>query len=274
MRSVISAGTLGARHHQLAASGFRFTETSHPAGHRLPRHSHECMNLVFVFEGGFTETCTKGSFECGPQSILLKPAGEPHSDVYGERGVRCLVLEVSEHRRPLIDGTSRTVSRVDLLQGGELYRLALRTRPELRSPDSASPLTLEGIALEMMGEALRACLPAKANKPAWLDRVVEYLEVHFSRTFSLEEVAHEAGIHPFHLARSFRQHLRCTVGERVRQLRVEFACRQLANNESPLVQIALRAGFSHQAHFCRVFKQQTGMTPSDFRRLYSGASQG
>jgi AraC family transcriptional regulator len=35
-----------------------------------------------------------------------------------------------------------------------------------------------------------------------------------------------------------------------------------------LVDIALAAGFSHQAHFSRLFKRYTGMTPTEFRSLH------
>ena len=68
-----------------------------------------------------------------------------------------------------------------------------------------------------------------------------------------------------HLARAFRKHFGCTPGEYVRHLRIEFASRELSKSDTPLVEIALAAGFAHQSHFSRIFKRQTGMTPSAFR---------
>jgi AraC-like DNA-binding protein len=49
---------------------------------------------------------------------------------------------------------------------------------------------------------------------------------------------------------------------------VEFARNRLRNSDMPIVEIALEAGFAHQAHFNTVFKKLMGMTP----RQYSSAA--
>jgi AraC family transcriptional regulator len=82
----------------------------------------------------------------------------------------------------------------------------------------------------------------------------------------LEELAAEGGVHPAHLARSFRRHFRCTVGEYLRRLRVEEAGRRLANSDEPLVAVALAAGYADQAHFTKAFRRATGTTPAEYRR--------
>jgi AraC family transcriptional regulator len=74
-------------------------------------------------------------------------------------------------------------------------------------------------------------------------------------------------VHPAHLAREFRRRRHCTIGGYVRRLRVEFACRELSSTDAPLAEIALAAGFSHQSHLTRTFKELTGMTPAKFRAL-------
>jgi AraC-like DNA-binding protein len=67
------------------------------------------------------------------------------------------------------------------------------------------------------------------------------------------------------LARAFRKHHGCTVGEYVRQLRVERAMERLARSDDSLAAIALDVGFADFSHFARVFKRQTGTTPGRFR---------
>jgi AraC family transcriptional regulator len=63
----------------------------------------------------------------------------------------------------------------------------------------------------------------------------------------------------------FQKHYRCTVGAYIRRLRIDFACRELANTEAPLVDIALAAGFCDQSHFTKTFRRHTGQVPSQFR---------
>ena len=105
------------------------------------------------------------------------------------------------------------------------------------------------------------------KRPRWLDRVMEILDAGFHDSLNLAGVAKAVDVHPVHIARMFRRHFGLTPGEYVRQLRIDFACRQLSQSDASLVEVALAAGFAHQAHFSRVFKTQTGLTPSEFRKV-------
>ncbi|HYR28431.1 MAG TPA: helix-turn-helix transcriptional regulator, partial [Thermoanaerobaculia bacterium] len=69
----------------------------------------------------------------------------------------------------------------------------------------------------------------------------------------------------------FRRHFRCTVGDYVRERRIEYASRELARSATPLALIALDAGFASQAHFSTTFKRMTGFTPAAYRRTLGAA---
>jgi AraC family transcriptional regulator len=90
----------------------------------------------------------------------------------------------------------------------------------------------------------------------------------FTENISFDEVAAAVGMHPVHLAREFRRHFGCAPGEYIRRLRVEFACRRLASTDTPLIEVALSAGFADQSHFTRTFRRQMRMTPGEFRRRF------
>lgn len=119
---------------------------------------------------------------------------------------------------------------------------------------------------EIMGEATRRC-SVTGNKcaPRWLEQARELLQSDFAKPLRLADIAQTVGVHPVHLAQTFRKSYRCTVGDYVRQLRIEYACHELASSESPIVDIALAAGFCDQSHFTRTFKRLTGVVPSQYR---------
>src|SRR5436305_1321800 len=59
---------------------------------------------------------------------------------------------------------------------------------------------------------------------------------------SLAELAALAGVHPVHLAATFRRHLGCPVGQYLRQVRIDQARRLLAGSAAPLAEVALAVG--------------------------------
>jgi AraC family transcriptional regulator len=83
----------------------------------------------------------------------------------------------------------------------------------------------------------------------------------------VQDIAAEIGVHPFHLSRVFRTVHRQSIGEYVQQLRVTYACKQLALPDNDLATTALSAGFADQSHFTKVFKNITGMTPGAFKQI-------
>jgi AraC family transcriptional regulator len=74
------------------------------------------------------------------------------------------------------------------------------------------------------------------------------------------------GVHPVTLARGFRRAYGCSVGAYLRRLRVARAAQRLAETDDALAEIALEAGFADQSHFSNLFRRETGVSPSAFRR--------
>ena len=142
----------------------------------------------------------------------------------------------------------------------------MRLYREFRLMDAVSPLAIEGLVLEILAELVR--LTASSRLPPWLLRARELIHDRFQENLGLADIAAAVGVHPVYLASTFRRHFRRTIGDYQRQLRVEFACKQLATGLTPLAEIALAAGFADQSHFARVFKRHLGMTPGTYRKQF------
>ena len=136
---------------------------------------------------------------------------------------------------------------------------------EFERPDSISLLAFEGLMIEALSELARLNENALVAAPAWLRQAHGLLHDRFSENLALDEIAASVGVHPAHLARSFRRCYGSTVGEYQRRLRVEYASRQLTETRTSILSIALTAGFADQSHFSRTFRNHTGLTPGKFR---------
>jgi AraC family transcriptional regulator len=84
---------------------------------------------------------------------------------------------------------------------------------------------------------------------------------------SVAEIAAAVGVHPLHLARTFRRFFNCSPGEYLRKCRIQLAANLLLGSKKTLAEIALISGFADQSQFTRSFRQYTGNTPANFRRV-------
>jgi AraC family transcriptional regulator len=266
MTCQITPVTLGERIKSLEVGGFILTETKHPPTLMLPRHAHEHASILFVLKGSFTENIGGSPQECGSLSLLMKPAREIHSDQYGRVGAQCLIIEVKPPRLEMIRPVSKVLDRAAHVRGGMMSALAMRIYKEFHMTDSASLLSIEALTLEMLAQATRQSFGGRAmREPRWLGQARDLIHEQFSQRVSLFTIAEAVGVHPAHLAKVFRKHYHCTVGDYVRRLRLDYAVQELTQSGKSLAEIALAAGFYDQSHFTHVFKLHMRLTPAEFR---------
>jgi AraC family transcriptional regulator len=245
-------------------AGLHVVESLHPPDQRIPWHSHEWPYFTFVLRGAYTEQCPGRTFDISEGDVVLHGAGESHADRMHATDSRLLNLEFT---LPWIDRVDACGGRLDArmtTNGGYLLQLGARLHRELWREDRLAALCIEAIALELVAEMSRTSMPCPEG-PRWLERALEYLQEHFHEVLTLGQVAEAAEVHPVHLARDFRRRQGITVGDYIRGLRVEWACRELIATERPIVDIAVHAGFCDHSHMTRVFRRQTGLTPTELR---------
>jgi AraC family transcriptional regulator len=257
---------LGERDRCVKLAGFVLTETVRPAKLTLPRHFHEHTNIAFVIKGSFIETIGERPHECGPYSLIIRPAGEPHFNQYSSTEAHCLIIEVKPERLVTIQQESNILDSACHLREEALSVLALRLYKEFQTMDSASLLSIESLILEILAHAIRqSAVRSPSTQPRWLLEARGMIHEQFSEQVSLSAIAQSVGVHPAHLAKMFRRHYQCTMGDYVRRLRLDYAARELIESDKSLPEIALAAGFYDQSHFTRAFRLHLKTTPAEFR---------
>ena len=248
-------------------AGFVLTETIYSPSLKIPDHSHEQACFCLVLQGSYAEIYGGTVLACKPLSLLFRPPGETHSDHIHGAGGLCFIIEVEHSWLEQVREYSVALDAPTTFQGGTAAWLALKVYKEFKHLDEVSALAVQGLALTIAAELSRHPGIATCKPPRWMGHVKEILHARFSENLSLAGIAALVGVHPVYLASAFRRCYRCTIGDYVRQLRVEYACREILDSDAPLVEIALAAGFSNQAHFSRTFKRITGMTPLEYRAV-------
>lgn len=123
----------------------------------------------------------------------------------------------------------------------------------------------EALVLELLG-ATATSGECERKPPRWLASVIDAMQT-IPRDLTAGDLARIAGVHPVHLARTFRAFFGCTPAEYIRTQRCHRAARLLSATRKPLAEVALLAGFADQSHFTKAFRQATGATPAAYRRI-------
>ena len=248
------------------AGGFVFTEYRYGGSVVLRRHCHELAYFSLVLSGCYEERCARKQVRhCDSANVLYHPAGEAHSDTFGNRGGTIFSMELEPRWMTTLREYELRAEEALALPHRLTSWLGLRAYQAFSDTNDRSALLLEATAMELLYQLpWKHAAQAEASSPRWLKDVVELLHAEFSRPFSLTAIAARVGAHPVHLARAFRHCHGMTVGQYVRKLRVNYAMHALAG-EGSLSDIAAHAGFSDQSHLGRVFREATGMTPRQFR---------
>jgi len=96
-------------------------------------------------------------------------------------------------------------------------------------------------------------------------RALNYMATHYMKPVTLGEVAREAGLSPNYFSALFRQTVGTGFRSHLCRIRIEESKWLLLSTNYTLADIAAAVGFADQSHFCKVFKQVVGLTPSSFR---------
>lgn len=109
---------------------------------------------------------------------------------------------------------------------------------------------------------------AKAEKPELLDQVLVYIEQHLAEKITLSDVAHHFYISESTITQTFRKKMGVSFYRCVTQRRL-IAAKGLILQGLPMDTVGERVGFTDYSSFFRAFKQEYGISPSQYKKLQS-----
>jgi AraC family transcriptional regulator len=254
----------GARAVKATVGQFSLQRLRFEAGHTIPWFEPTSGYIAIVLDGALQKRFIDLTWSLPRDSLATLPEGAGHATDFRSRATHVLTISPRTSEAAVL--FTRFFRDRRQISAPAAAALARRVAHELHAPDRSSELAAEGLVLQLLalGERVRSG-PVRRGS-AWLAAVVELLHEHSPQVPTLTELAAEAGVHPGHLARAFRQAFGTTVCEYSRSLRLEWAAARLERDGS-LAEIALEAGFADQSHFTRAFRRFTGVTPGRYREL-------
>ena len=106
-----------------------------------------------------------------------------------------------------------------------------------------------------------------ALDPGRLHRVRDFIETNLGKNLTIDALANEACLSPFHFARAFKAATGMAPHRYLTNRRIEKARFWISEGQLSLAEIAFRCGFSSQASFTKRFKRLVGTTPGTYRAM-------
>ena len=102
-----------------------------------------------------------------------------------------------------------------------------------------------------------------------VSHVLEYIRQHLGEEISMTKLTEHTGYSAGYLSRVFKQEQRVSIHEYVTVSRMNLARELLYNTNLRIYEIAASCGYDNTTYFIRVFKNNTGMTPQEYKNEVS-----
>lgn len=130
---------------------------------------------------------------------------------------------------------------------------------------------LKSFALQLGENAHRLLFANTTHEPEAVRNAKHFIMEHLAEPMSLEGVARNVSVSPFHFCKLFKRSTGLTFTDFVNRARVEKAKRLLLRPDARITEVAYDVGFQSLSHFNRSFRRIAAESPSEFRNRMKSA---
>lgn len=99
-----------------------------------------------------------------------------------------------------------------------------------------------------------------------------YFQINFTNRIQLQDLAKELHLSESRVTQLLKIYFKKSFPEILKEHRIEYSKSLLENTLYPVIKVSKVVGFSDQGYFHRIFKKNTGMTPTNYRNQFKDQS--
>lgn len=245
-------------------------------------HNHDHYEFFIITSGSTYHTLNGNREELSQKTLCLIRPQDCHQFT-PLSGQRCIHINLSATEEKLSQLCQSIGTTLEQLLACHSRRILLEDRDFSFFKQNARELNylmetggkeelISMIIFEMLLHAVvtvsRYRTTVSSDCPEWLNRLL--LKIHSPEYIScrVSDVYRLSGYSAPVVIRAFRQYTGETIVSYLTKARMDSARRLLVSTDLTVLDIAGRLGYSSLSHFNKLFRENTGMTPSEYRLQY------
>lgn len=116
---------------------------------------------------------------------------------------------------------------------------------------------------------LTALLKQNTKEASYITDSIEYIKTHFTKNINMAMVANYVSVNYTWFSEQFKQHTGINFNEYLKRLRLEESKRLLEKGCYKVYEVANRSGFGDVKYFMKIFRESTGMSPTEWKNRHS-----
>ena len=241
------------------------------------RHTHRMLCIGIVELGVRIFLCRGVRYEVIPGQVFIIPLDEEHACVSEGAPHTYRLLLISSAVLHMIlpksakNSNSKYIFKNLVFDDKKWFDQLMNLQTILLGSETS--FLKQAALVSTIGDILQDCADVgkdlrKSNKQYESVKCMQtFIETHYAENFTLEALARKAYLSPYHLLRVFSQIIGIPPHIFQKQVRMRHAKEMLLQG-IPIVDVAIKTGFTDQSHFSNVFKKMTGITPGEYSKSF------
>jgi len=247
-------------------------------------HFHDCHQIIYIVDGEISITISNDTYSASKGSLILVSRYEQHEITVVSNEYKRYTLEISpDHLENKEDDDLLTTILVNRTEGFrhvlDLHNQSAEIELILSNIEKEHKMqklmhnTMESAMLKWLLVLIYRSAPhtfavENSRGIGVIREIQNRFEQEYREIFFLNELAEEYHISMSHLSHMFKRVTGYAPMMYLQACRISAAKHYLANSTMTIKEIVFQCGFSDESNFCRIFRKETGLTASEFRKQF------